>query len=77
MVNKKQSYALVNEETGKVIKYNGKLQYYRVKQLATMKGKKLQTELGIKVGIKKLKFTTMGGRIPKKQEKNNEKKVQI
>lgn len=55
-MNKKQTYALTNAETGKIIRYNGKIQYYRLKQTAFHKRNILQTELGIKIEIKKIKL---------------------
>ena len=68
MVNEKQTYALTNRETGKIIKYNGKLQYYRLKQTAHLERNLLQTELGIKIEITQTKPTLKGQGRPKKEK---------
>lgn len=52
-INKKQTYALINKDTGKIIKYCGKLQYFRVKQFAKIERDRLQRELGIKIELRK------------------------
>lgn len=68
-MNKKQSYALVDAETGKIIKYNGKLQYFRLKQSALPEKKKLQAELRKKIEIKKLNLSDIALGRPVKNEK--------
>jgi len=73
-MNKKQTYALINKETKKIIKHNGKLQYYRLKQTAHLERNLLQTELGIKIGITQTKPTLQGqGRHKKVSKEENEK----
>ncbi|KKK78898.1 hypothetical protein LCGC14_2838920 [marine sediment metagenome] len=64
-MNERQSYALINAETRKIIKFGGKLQYYRLKQTARIERSKLQEELGIKIEIKKIKITSPAGGKPK------------
>lgn len=54
-MNKEKSYALVDEETNKIIEYLGRIQYSRLKQNAIIQKNKLQYKLGIKIEIRKLK----------------------
>jgi len=68
MANRKQTYALINADTKKIIKHNGKLQYFRLKQTAFLERNRLQTELGIKIETKRLK-PSLPGQEPKKNEK--------
>jgi len=51
--NKRKTYSLVNK-TGKVLRYGGKLQYFRTKTLAKIMKLKLQNELKIELEIKKI-----------------------
>ncbi len=52
-MNKRKTYAIINSETKKIIKYAGKLLYFRTYTLVKQERKKLQNELGIKLEIKK------------------------
>lgn len=67
-MNKKNSYALIDTETGKVIKYREEPQYFRLKQVAVIEKIRLQTELRIKIEIKKLNFKKLN--LPKCRGKN-------
>ena len=53
-VNQRKTYAIINSETQKILKYDGKLEYYRTKVLAEYRTKMLQSELGINLEVKKL-----------------------
>ena len=53
-MNKRQSYALVDTGTGKIIKYGEKLQYFRTKAVALSEKKRLQNELRKDIEIKKM-----------------------
>jgi len=50
-MNKKRKYKIVNVETGKILKYGGRLQYFRTKSFAKMEKIKLEKELPIKLKI--------------------------
>jgi len=69
MVNEKQTYALINADTKKIIKHNGRLQYFRLKQTAFLERKILQTELGIKIELTQRKPSIQGRQRTKKNEK--------
>lgn len=75
MVNEKQTYALINADTKKIIKHNGNLQYFRLKQTAHLERNKLQTELGIKIGITQRKPSIQGQGRPKKVIKKENEKI--
>ncbi len=53
-LNKKQTYAIVNSETKKILKNMGRLEYYRTVTLAGIRQKELEHELGIKLEVVKL-----------------------
>lgn len=57
MYNKRKTYALINSDN-KIIKYLGKLQYFRVKGTALEEKNKIEKILKIKIGIRKLKTKT-------------------
>lgn len=52
-INKRKTYALINAQTKKIIKYEGKLQYFRTVTAALRKLPKLKKELKIEIKIKK------------------------
>ncbi len=54
-INGRKTYAIINSETKKILKYNGKLEYCRTMTFANVRRIKLQNELGIKLELKKLK----------------------
>ena len=54
-INKNATYAIINSETKKIIKYMGRLEYYRTLTRAEYNKNKLQTELKIKLEIIKQK----------------------
>ena len=54
-INGRKTYAIINSETKKILKYNGKLEYYRTVTLAGIRKLGLQRELGIDLEVVKLK----------------------
>ncbi len=60
MVNERQTYALIDKETKKVIKYHGRLQYYRLRQRARIEKARIQNDWGIKIEITNNKPTQVG-----------------
>ncbi len=50
-MNKQKTYAITNSETKKIVKYEGKLQYFRTYTFAIKEKKRLQKDLGIKLEI--------------------------
>lgn len=69
MVNEKKTYALVNKNTGKVVKYLGKLQYFRLKQRARIEKEKIETDTKQKIdiiGIKQFKSGPLTNKEAKK-----------
>ena len=54
-INRRATYALVNSKTKKILKYCGKLEYYRTVTLAGIRKRELQKELGIDLEVVKLK----------------------
>ncbi len=53
--NQRQTYAIINSNTKKILKYMGRLEYYRTYTCAIINKIRLQVELGIKLEVKKLK----------------------
>lgn len=51
MINKRKSYKIVNNE--KVLKYMGRLQYFRTKATAVIEKRKLKKELRLDLRIEK------------------------
>ena len=49
--NKRKTYAIINSETKKIIKYAGKLLYFRTYTFARKEKEKLQNELGINLEV--------------------------
>ncbi len=52
-MNKRKTYAIVNSETKKIIKYAGKLLYFRTYAFAIREKEKLEREL--EIGLKIVK----------------------
>ncbi len=55
MVNKRKSYVFVNKETGKIVKYNRVLQYFRTKSTAMQEIAEVKNEMAIDIKIKDLR----------------------
>ena len=54
-LNKRKTYALVNSETKKIIKYLDIPQYFRTKQLARIEKSRLQNLFKIEIEISRVK----------------------
>ena len=50
-MNNRRKYAIVNTETGKVVKHIGRLQYFRTKSFAKIEKRRLEKELPIKLEV--------------------------
>ncbi len=52
-MNKRKTYAIINAKTKKILKYEGKSQYFRTYTLALIERRRLQNELKTKLEVKK------------------------
>lgn len=53
IANKKNTYKIINSETKKILKYAGRLQYFRTKSTALYEKIKLERDLKLKLEIEK------------------------